>query len=177
MKKPCIITDRKNIHDGFLKIQKVSTINEQTKKVNSFEVIVKQPAAAILARYEHQYCLLKQYRVAIDDWHWEIPAGLIEPDETPADAIIREAQEETGMIISVTSLLELDAIQSSVGYTNEIVYLYHGVADSIGETNRGDDEYIQVYWKTMDELLEMIKSGEIADTKTIAAIFHFSLKT
>lgn len=50
--------------------------------------IVHDPARGVL--------LLWRHRFITDSWGWEIPAGGIEPDETPEAAAVRETIEETG---------------------------------------------------------------------------------
>ncbi len=38
---------------------------------------------------------------------WSLPAGMIEPGESPKEAIIREVQEETGLLVSISKVLGL----------------------------------------------------------------------
>lgn len=42
------------------------------------------------------YLLVRQYRFPVDDWTIELPAGAVEPGETPEEAAKRELLEETG---------------------------------------------------------------------------------
>ena len=39
------------------------------------------------------------------DGLWSTPGGVLEPDETPANAVVREVQEETGLDVSIVRLL------------------------------------------------------------------------
>lgn len=59
--------------------------------------IVKHPGAvAVLAVHEGRLLLVDQYRQAMGRCELEIPAGKLEPGEDPAEAAVRELQEETG---------------------------------------------------------------------------------
>lgn len=42
--------------------------------------------------------VLRQYRPALEDYTWELPGGLLEPGESPADCCRRELLEETGLV-------------------------------------------------------------------------------
>lgn len=50
--------------------------------------------------------LLVQQR---DDQRWSTPGGAIEPDETPADAVVREVWEETGLLVAPVRVLGVHA--------------------------------------------------------------------
>ncbi|HZM32698.1 MAG TPA: NUDIX hydrolase, partial [Acidimicrobiales bacterium] len=56
-----------------------------------------QPAAGtIVSDPERGVLLIWRHRFITDTWGWEIPAGRIEPDESPEEAAVRETVEETG---------------------------------------------------------------------------------
>lgn len=45
--------------------------------------------------------MIRQYRYPLDDYLYELPAGLIDEGEGPSEAAIREMKEETGMDFEV----------------------------------------------------------------------------
>src|SRR5207244_12142730 len=49
--------------------------------------------------------IVRQYRPALEDFTWELPAGLVEPGEDPAETSRRELLEETGLSSRVTHQL------------------------------------------------------------------------
>ena len=50
---------------------------------------------------EPKLVLIRQYRYPLDAYIYELPAGLVDGDETPAQAAVREMKEETGLIVDV----------------------------------------------------------------------------
>lgn len=60
------------------------------------------PVAAAIVRNEKGYILLQRRS---DNHQWGIPGGIIEPGETPAQAVVREVLEETGLLVRPTKLI------------------------------------------------------------------------
>ena len=123
----------------------------------------------------------KQYRKALDDVIWEIPAGKIDPDETPCEVIAedgrkgywlctgkRELKEETGW--EAEDWQPLATICGSVGYTNEKIEIWKCRCTVQGETDPDEGEDVELYEFTLPQLLAMIRRGEIIDAKTITAV-------
>ncbi|HEY1451590.1 MAG TPA: NUDIX domain-containing protein [Solirubrobacteraceae bacterium] len=99
----------------------------------------------------------------------EACAGLLD-DADPETAIRREAHEETG--VQVGELRALFTSYMSPGSVTEQLHFYY--ATYSGEQGRGDGggladegEDIEVLELDVDEALAMVRSGEIADAKTI----------
>lgn len=72
---------------------------ELRSKVGSLPLLIPSVAAVILDD-ENQLLLQRKY-----DNSWSLPAGMIEPKESPANAVVREVLEETGLIVEVERLL------------------------------------------------------------------------
>ncbi|RKZ35646.1 MAG: hypothetical protein DRQ37_05940 [Gammaproteobacteria bacterium] len=60
--------------------------------------VVRHPGGAVVvALWEGKVCLLRQYRPVMGAWMLELPAGKLEPGESPQEAAQRELAEETGL--------------------------------------------------------------------------------
>lgn len=93
-------------------------------------------AAAILLIRDGQVLLERRDREPFKGG-FDLVAGFIEPGETPEEAVIREAKEETGLDVKVTSLLGVYSDQYGEGsYTLGIHYLGEVLG---GEQHAGDD--------------------------------------
>lgn len=136
--------------------------------------IIKHPGGVcILGVVDNKVILEKQYRYAYDEFLYELPAGKLEKGENPYEAGLREFEEETGY--KAKSLTSYGEMYPSCGYTNEIIYLY--VANDIAKSVRhlDDDEFIDVLYVPMDEVVQMIENGQIKDAKTICLIGKYLL--
>lgn len=137
--------------------------------------IVKHPGAvAVLAVHEGRLLLVDQYRQAMGRCELEIPAGKLEPGEDPAEAAVRELQEETGY--RCDQLTHLHSFYTSPGFADEIIHLYLAEQLSPGEMSPDADEFLEVQEVTLEEALDLIAEGRISDAKTILAVYIWQLK-
>ncbi|HZT35612.1 MAG TPA: NUDIX hydrolase, partial [Nitrososphaera sp.] len=116
--------------------------------------------------------LVTQYRRAADRVLLEIPAGKLEPGETPRQAAKREMAEEIGY--GASKLEPLAKFYLAPGYDTEFMTLYVGTG--LYKIERGqldDDENILVRRLSLLSARSKCISGEIQDCKTIAAIFAY----
>lgn len=107
-------------------------------------------------------------------WLTELIAGIVDKNETPETAAKREVQEETGLQIS--TIEHINTFYPSPGGSSERIHLYY--SEVAGESAKYkmtggllvEDENIKVDEFSLEDALNMIKSGEIMDAKTIIGI-------
>ena len=137
----------------------------------SLEIVRHPGGAAILALdAQNRVCLLRQYRHAIGEWIWELPAGVIESDEKPIATAKRELREEAGL--EADEWRPLFSILPTPGFCNEELFLYRARHLRAVGTTPNADEQIEVHWKPLEEVLKMAADGQVCDAKTIAALFR-----
>ena len=112
--------------------------------------------------------LIRQYRYAAEQFLWEVPAGRLDPGETPLACAQRELLEETGY--SAARVEALGAIYTTPGFTDERIHLYLARELTAGESRREPDEFIELVELRLSEALEKVDAGEIVDGKTIATL-------
>jgi ADP-ribose pyrophosphatase len=137
------------------------------------EKVIVHPssAVAILPLNDDRCKLLKQYRYAIDQYIYEVPAGTMEPGEDPLKTAHRELIEETGF--SAGTIMQKGFIYTTPGYTDEKIYLFEARDLSPSrEYEKDDDEVIEVVDIATKDLATMIHEGIIVDAKTICLIYH-----
>jgi len=149
-----------------LRRDKVHVVNGKT----SYREIVEHNGGVTIAAVtdEGRMVMVKQFRKAAEKVVLEAPAGKIDGDEAPLAAALRELKEETGY--TAGKMEYLTAFYSSVGYSEEKLYLYLATELVPGETAFDGSEAIDIYELEIDELKKMVMCGEIEDGKTIAAI-------
>jgi ADP-ribose pyrophosphatase len=115
--------------------------------------------------------LVRQYRKAVEQEMLEIPAGLIDPGEDPETAVKREMQEETGFLPQRVE--RLCGLYSTPGYSTEYIYLYLATDLKPSRLTAEDTAGIQLVRVKPRQIAKMIESGEICDSKTIAALMYY----
>ncbi|MFW6133827.1 MAG: NUDIX hydrolase [Planctomycetota bacterium] len=112
--------------------------------------------------------LIRNYRFAVGERLWELPAGMLEDDEDPADCAARELAEETGY--TAARIDKLGWFYSAPGTMDEVMhaYLAAGLTDGAQDLERYEE--ITVEPRREDDVRRMIASGEIHDGKTVAAL-------
>ncbi len=138
--------------------------------------IVRHPGAAATVPFldDGRVVLIKQYRHAVGDFVWEIPAGTLEPDEAPMACARRELVEETGY--EAARLEKLAEILPAPGYTDEHIHIFLATGLRPAEQKLEDDEVLELQPTVLPTALAMVTQGEIRDAKTIAGLWLASLK-
>jgi ADP-ribose pyrophosphatase len=116
--------------------------------------------------------LIRQFRHAADGPIWEIPAGRLDPGESPETCAVRELEEETGM--RTGRLVRLTTVYTTPGFTDERIHLFAAHELEPGQHRREVDEFMETHTHPLSRCLEMIRSGEIIDGKTAVALLFFS---
>ncbi|MBR2902523.1 MAG: NUDIX hydrolase [Clostridia bacterium] len=116
---------------------------------------------------------VEQYRIPMDDFTIELPAGKVDEGEDPIDAVKREMSEEIGMTAANLELICSAAV--SPGFTDEVVYIYMATDLTACQMEPDQDEYLTVRLYTLDQLMNMISEGRIYDAKTILGLYYASL--
>ena len=142
-----------------------------------FDFIGHKGAAAVVPVLpDGRIVMVRQYRNALDRFTIEIPAGGLDHVGEPyIDAARRELREETGY--SCDDLEPLITVNTTVAFCNEIIPVY--VAFIKGERKEqelDDDEFVNVEYFTIDELMDKIYKMEITDSKTIASLMAYKNK-
>jgi 8-oxo-dGTP pyrophosphatase MutT (NUDIX family) len=160
---------RRVIHEGRIGSFGIEEVELPSGKRATFEVL-KHPgaAAAVVFTAPARIVLLKQYRHATGLWLWEIPAGKLDPGESPAECIEREIEEETGY--RARSIESLGVIVPAPAYTDERIWIYSATNMEKGTMALGADEELEVHEVEFDEALAMVARGDIIDSKTIVGL-------
>jgi ADP-ribose pyrophosphatase len=138
--------------------------------------IVKHPGASAIVPFisDTDILLIRQYRHATRDTILEVPAGKIDPGETPLTTAGRELEEEVGQ--RAGRIEELGWIWTTPGFTDEKIYLYAGFDLEASSQRPEDDEIIEPFRISLDEALELIWSGELTDAKSALTLIHAARK-
>jgi 8-oxo-dGTP pyrophosphatase MutT (NUDIX family) len=127
-------------------------------------------AAAVAIDDQERVCLVRQYRHAAGGWLWELPAGRIEPDESPFETARRELAEEAG--VSAADWADLGSMHSSPGVFCEVIHLWLArTLEHVGQAHE-PDELMEVHWLPLNRALDWCSDGTITDAKTLIGLFR-----
>jgi len=137
---------------------------------NTIREWVEHPgAAAVVPMFDDGSVLLvRQHRYATGRRFLEVPAGKLDSGEAPADAAARELEEETGW--RAGRLDAIGAVYPCIGYSDEVIHLFVGTELSEGAAVAGPDEQLEIVRMPFADALAQVRSGEIDDAKTVAAL-------
>jgi ADP-ribose pyrophosphatase len=143
------------------------------------DVVAHPGATAILALTtsslsdpETKIVLVRQYRHAVREFLWEIPAGTLEPGEEILDCARRELLEETGL--QAVLWKPLSTFYTAPGFCDEQMHLYLATSASLAPLPTRpappEDEMIEIGFFSIPQARQMIREGQIKDAKTLVGL-------
>lgn len=146
---------------------------DRLREANGLEVereVVRHPggAGALPLLDNGDVVLVRQYRHPARQGLLEIPAGRLDPGETPEQCVRREIAEEIGFRPGI--IRHLSSFYSTPGFCEEMLHVF--LAEDLTPVPRrpDHDEVIEVLRLPLKAAIEMIRSGEMVDAKTIIAL-------
>jgi ADP-ribose pyrophosphatase len=160
-----------------LKNKLFTIVEEVATDPDGFEIqrsIVRHPGSAVMLPVDdtERMLLVKQFRLPAEDYLWEIPAGRLDPGESPLEAAKRELREETGY--KAERWTQLASFWASPGYVSEKMTLFLAQNLTPGKQEAMEDERIEMRWFAKQEVADMIRKGEIIDAKTMIAYYSYA---
>lgn len=187
---PIKILSEELLSDNWAKLIKVSyeyKMPNGTTEIHKREVYDRGDGATILLFHKDKktVILTKQFRLPVwwnkhpDGMFVEACAGKVETNEDPLVCIVRETEEETGY--RITNPRKIFSAYMSPGSVTEIIHFYiapyeDGLKASVGGGRHSEQEAIEVMEIPFTHALEMMRSGEIQDAKTMLLLQYLALE-
>jgi ADP-ribose pyrophosphatase len=136
--------------------------------------IIHHPGSAVILPIlkDGKILMERQYRMAVGKTIWELPAGTVDPGESPLATAKRELAEETGFTSRRWSRLLV--YYPSPGFVEEKMSIFVARDAVPGQAHMEPDERIATRAFELDELLRMIQQKKIVDSKTLIGLMFFS---
>lgn len=153
------------VYETVDKKEKVYEMISRNRNITDYESLAdsKEDAVVLIMhdRSGEKILLNREFRMAVGQFIYNFPAGLIEPGEDVYQSAKRELKEETGLdLISVEHTLFNS--YSAIGFSNEKNKCIIGVAE--GEFAESSSTYEEIYaaWYTKAEVRELLKDQYFA---------------
>jgi ADP-ribose diphosphatase len=137
--------------------------------------IVEHPGAVAIVAIDGDgmVALVRQLREATRKHLLEVPAGTLEPGESPLACAQRELEEETGL--RGGEWRELGAFYSTPGFCREYMHVFAAEGVDTGQASPEADEDLELVRWRVDEIADRL--GELEDAKTIAGLLLYLRET
>lgn len=132
-----------------------------TMKPAAMTVVLDDAGERVLMAWRHRF--------VPDVWNWELPGGLLDPDEAPAETAAREVEEETGY--RPRQLEHLVTFEPMIGMVRDAhhVYLARG-AEKVAEPTEANEGTFE--WIALADVPELIAKGRIVNSGSLVGLLH-----
>ncbi len=159
-----------DVYDGIFLKMKRDTVSLPDGQQAVREYLTHPGAVAIVALLDDGRVLLeRQYRYPIAKACIEIPAGKLDPNENPLLCAQRELAEETGYIAKKWSYIR--RIHPVISYSTEFIDIYLAEGLVPGDRHLDEEEFLDVFAASLEQLIAWVEEGEITDVKTTISTY------
>ena len=132
--------------------------------------IVRHPGAVCVIPIDNDenVIMIKQFRYPFSEVLLEIPAGKLEPNEDPLEAVKRELEEESG--VNAQSVEYIGTMYTTVAILDEKIHMYLATGLTYKSAHPDEGEFLEVERIPLKTLVDMVMEGKIPDSKTQIAI-------
>ncbi|MBR0464781.1 MAG: NUDIX hydrolase [Clostridia bacterium] len=148
--------------EGHPKTYEIISRSRDIETLEQLQNKVPNAVVMILTDESGERILLNhEYRMAMAQWIYNFPAGLIDPGETPEQSARRELREETGLCLARIDDV-LDNSYSAIGFSNERNVCVFGMANGEFHKSTSDAEEITPGWYTREEVRRLLRTEAFA---------------
>jgi len=157
------------VFEGKVVNLRVDTVRIPSGREATREVVEHRGAVAMVPLLDDgRVVLVRQFRQAVGEVLLEIPAGTLNAGEEPDECARRELREE--IRYEPAKLEEMFASYLAPGYSSEMLHVFLATELTPAEGETDEDETVEVEILPLDKAVEMIRTGEIKDAKTICGL-------
>lgn len=176
----------------FLKLEKVKdgkylknyeiTYRNKAGKEKKYEIVSRRDLAdvtdiggkpsgvSIVATCQDRLLLLHEFRMGVNQYVYNLCAGMLEPDETIEECIARELYEETGLHIKKIKKI-LPASFAAVAFSDTTTYIAFVEVEGSFEDHTSENEQIEAMFYTKDEVKKLLDTEPFSSRAQMAAYF------
>jgi len=166
------ILSHQEVYRGKIVTLNVDTIRQASGRDTIREVVLHPGGVtAVPVLQDGRILLIRQFRYPIGKFILELPAGKLDSGQPPLETVAREIEEETGYCAGL--ITQEGAFYTTPGISNESIHLFFAHDLTLKTQRLEEGEHITVEAYSLEECLQMIRTGEINDGKTILGILWY----
>jgi ADP-ribose pyrophosphatase len=163
------VLESREIFRGRVLDLRVDTVRFGNGRASTLEIVRHPGAVAVVPLTgDGDVVLVRQYRYATGEWLLEVPAGKLDPGETPEACARRELEEETGLAAGI--LDALGSVWTTPGFTNEKIRIFLARDLAPSRQRLEDDEVLTLERLPLARAVEHALAGAIEDSKSVCAL-------
>jgi ADP-ribose pyrophosphatase len=137
--------------------------------------VIRHPGAVVIIPVldDGRICLIRNFRISVNQELLELPAGTLEPPEAPIETAQRELMEETGY--RCRNIQPLCDFYMSPGILDERLYCFLATGLEPGNTALERGELITNHPVTIAQLSQLLRNGMIKDSKSLSALLYYAM--
>jgi ADP-ribose pyrophosphatase len=170
------VLGQRTVHNGpGIRLTLVDVRSNSGARFETHIVDLSPVAIALIVNDRGEALMLWRHRLATEQWGYELPGGLVEPDEEPAATAAREATEECGWrpLGVPEPLVSFDPLPGQVRQRME-AFLWRQ-AERVGEPS-DPDEPGRVEWVPLSSVPGLVQTGELLGAGTLVALLYYLAK-
>ncbi len=159
-------------HKPWLTIRKEKCELPNGKIMPAYYILEYPTWASVFAlTKDNKAVFVKQYRHGLGVVSIETPGGVVDPGETPEQAIKRELIEETGY--EFESLEYLGKISANPATTNNYMHMYVAKGgEKVAEQSLDETEDVEVVLYTLEEVKQLLRNNQIVQSLHVSTMFY-----
>jgi ADP-ribose pyrophosphatase len=163
------ILEHQRLYEGLVLALDLDRVEEPGGVHATREVVRHRGSVAALPVHaDGRVVLIRQYRYAVDQLVWELPAGRLDAHESPEEGARRELEEEVGL--HADHLESISVFYTTPGFCDETMHLFRATDLRSVPPRPEADERIEAGVFAFDQARAMLERGEIREGKTIVAL-------
>jgi 8-oxo-dGTP pyrophosphatase MutT (NUDIX family) len=158
------------LEDEWLKLSMVDVELPDGRRFEHHVVRLHSASMVVILDDRDRVLLMWRHRFVPDAWSWEIPGGLIDAGETPEEAAIREAREETGF--SLKSVEHLLTFHPAIGTVDCAYHIFLGKDPEFVGKPTDVTEMHHFDWFPQERITELIQKRRLVSSGALVALLY-----
>jgi ADP-ribose pyrophosphatase len=169
-----IIRSRKTNFKGYaFKVEELN-VSLPDGRIRNYDLVNHKDSVTIIPVDEKEiFWFVEQYRMGSECALLELPAGVMDENESPEACAAREVREEIGM--AADHLRLIGSVYLAPGYSNELNHIFLATSLTPDPLKQDDDEFLTIKKFSRQDLASLIHDGKLIDSKSLAALYLYQL--